>query len=417
MNILSKYQLEAGNNVIAAFENSNPWHLLFAQPQSGKTDTFYFIGAEMLRKDKINQIVVLCGTGDKQLKKQSLDSFCNVFGSISFCDKYDAYLETTIGLDREKRFELMRKLKSNVHHIWGHDLTKPILFKKDTLFIWEESHYAQNIGMRPFQFFKNHDITCDGNPGKLSSNNNYVLSVSATPFSELSHITQNEENQYKGKTFLKTDENYHGIESILKQNLLIGFESKHVETELKSILSSSRPQSYGIIRVFDEELEKIVTSTAKKCNWNTLSCNSNSKSRDIPDFKILNFKPSQNTLIIIKGMCRMGQVINKEFLSFVIETSIDTNAEALIQGLLGRTLGWHKYPIKVYVNNLIVGRNDPESYIKLIKGENILPKKTRNLDTKGKSLKRDAFTGNNHLPIVTNSEKVLKQWLKEFINL
>ena len=57
MNCLSEFQLAAGKEVLLAFEkDTNPWHLLFAQPQSGKTDTFYFIAAEMLRLNKVDNI-------------------------------------------------------------------------------------------------------------------------------------------------------------------------------------------------------------------------------------------------------------------------------------------------------------------------------------------------------------------------
>lgn len=155
MNCLSEFQLKAGNEAVSAFEEgTKPWHLLFAQPQSGKTDTFFFVAAEMLRLKKVSHVVILCGADDKQLKKQCIGSFCDVDGEMDFCEKYDFYLENDLELCRNDRFQIKSNIKSNVHFIWGNELSKSHPFREKTLFIWEESHYAENINMRPFKFFQ-----------------------------------------------------------------------------------------------------------------------------------------------------------------------------------------------------------------------------------------------------------------------
>jgi len=54
----------------------------------------------------------------------------------------------------------------------------------------------------------------------------------------------------------------------------------------------------------------MVASIAKAKGWNVLRCNADPKKRDLANFDILKTEPSKNTLIIIKGMCRMGQVLH-----------------------------------------------------------------------------------------------------------
>lgn len=417
MNCLSEFQLNAGNEVVSAFcKGDKPWHLLFAQPQSGKTDTFFFVAAEMLRLNKVSNVVIISGTDDKHLKSQSKHSFCNPKGHIDFCEKYDFYLESHLGLDRANRFQIKSILKSNLHFIWGNDLSKPHPFTANTLFVWDESHYAQTIDMRPYKFFKKLDIKCDGS---IVGNSNFVLSVSATPFSELSHILKTDTEPLKGKTFLRVDSNYHGIHSVIEKNLLHSFNSKNLFLELPPILEKFNDPTYGIIRANDDSKTAIIYSVAKQLGWNVLRCNSDPKRRDISNLDIMLNSPRSKTLIIIKGMCRMGQVLNKKYLSFVMETSFDSNSETLIQGLLGRTLGWHNFPILVYINDVIFKRNDTSRYLDLINGNSVLPNKAKNLNKKG-SNKFDAFCGNSFLPSKRvskkNKEKLLSDWLNDFVH-
>lgn len=412
MNRLSVFQLNAGKEVISSYEKGDkPWHLLFAQPQSGKTDTFYFIGAEMLRLEKVENVVILSGADDTQLKTQCKQSFCSTDGSMDFCEKYDRYLETELSFDRDQRFQIRSNLKSNTHFILGNDLTKPHPYTSKTLFIWDESHYAECINMRPFKFFKNIGINCNG---KNVPNNNFVLSVSATPFSELSHILNSVDEPFKGKSFLKTDEQYHGVHSAISKNLIHSFDKLDIRNTLGEILRKYEKPTYAIVRCFDNINSDYVSSIAKVNGWNVLRCNSDPNNREIKNLRILKEKPSNKTLIIIKGMCRMGQVIHKEHISFVMETTEDSFTETVIQGLLGRTLGWHNHSIHVYLNNKIIKRNDIGKYIDLINGKEILPKKGRNINTLGTN-NCDVFCGGQKLPGPYKKNDVFRKWLFERI--
>jgi hypothetical protein len=411
MNRISEFQLAAGRSVIRSYETEDkPWHLLFAQPQSGKTDTFYFVGAEMLRMEKVKQVIILCGASDIQLRNQCVQSLCNSRGGMDFCEKYDSYLESELGLNREERFNIKSNIKMNVNYIWGHDLINEHSYKDNTLFIWDESHYAQTISMRPFKFFEKMGISCDGEKENLNRDNNFVLSVSATPFAEISYIMR-EIDPKKGKTFLETDENYCGISDAVNKGLLIPFDINKLNSELTKILKKENEEpSYGIIRVFNEDNSRCVEEIAKKCGWNKLRCNSDSKKRDISNLSLLKIRPETNTLIIIKGMCRMGQVIEKTNISFVMETSQDSNSETVIQGLLGRTLGWHNSSIMVYISNKIFKRGDMRRYVELLKGGNILPKRSKNLKGKLKNEEPvaetnecDVFSGRKTKPVRENN--------------
>jgi hypothetical protein len=387
-------QLKAGKEILEYMGEGIPnvrWNILFAQPQSGKSHTFYFVAAEMMRKEKIKHIVIICGNPDTDLKKQTenaKDEFLNV--------KYDAYLEEELGMIRGDRVILLSSIKTNIHLVWGNDLTKEPEFKRDTLIIWEESHAAQKKGMRPDTFFKNMDISCDGNVEKLERNNNYVLSVSATPFSEISDIIHDEGNQFKHKVQLEVDDGYYGIETMIETGRIQGFKKwpEKLDEAMKMTNEEKVLPKYAIIRVKNDSLADEVKSIACNNGWTTKECNSN-RTAEMKNLDILKEKPTQHTIIIIKGMCRMGKVVDKEHIAFVMETSNDSNSDVVLQGLVARMFGWHKLrDINVYINQRILNRDEFQRYIGQISGGNVIPTRATNL------VKPKAITSNQNNEII-----------------
>lgn len=372
---LSTHQLKAGEEIVEYMGEGIPnvrWNVLFAQPQSGKSDTFYFVGAEMMRKGKIEHIAIICGNSDKDLKEQTKSS-----RKYFLQYKYDRYLENKIGMNRDEREALRERIDDNIELIWGKDLTKEPVFKRDTLIIWEESHAAQGKCMRPDIFFKNMDITCDGDVVKLERNNNYVLSVSATPFSELSDIIHEEGNQFKHKVNLEVDDAYYGIEKMLESRNLKPFKDWKSKLNEVTKLDTSSPK-YAVIRVANDVLSETAKTIAVSNGWVTIDCNSNKGS--VKNLDMMRCEPTQNTLIIIKGMCRMGKVVKKNHVSFVMETSNDSNSDVVLQGLVARMFGWHQFrDIKVYINEKILKRDEFDRYINQIKGKTVIPVRAANI--------------------------------------
>lgn len=371
-------QLKAGKEILEYMGEGIPnvrWNILFAQPQSGKSHTFYFVAAEMMRKEKIKHIVIICGNPDTDLKKQTENA------KDEFFEKYDAYLEEELGMIRKDRGALKSSIKMNIHLVWGKDLTNEPEFKRDTLIIWEESHAAQKKGMRPDTFFKNMDISCDGNVEKLERNNNYVLSVSATPFSEISDVIHDEGNQFKHKVQLEVNDEYYGIETMIETGRIQGFKNWRIKLDEAMNMTNEDHvlPKYAIIRVKNDSLADEVKSIACTNGWATKECNSN-KTAEMKNLDILKTEPTQHTIIIIKGMCRMGKVVNKEHIAFVMETSNDSNSDVVLQGLVARMFGWHQLrDINVYINQKILNRDEFQRYISQIRGENVIPTRATNL--------------------------------------
>ena len=371
MNQISIYQTNATRQIIESFESCVRWVVLLAQPQSGKSDTFYFVAAEYLRMKKIQKVIIFSGNTERELGDQVRKNM------HPFLEKYDVYLEKELGMNPNERCELNGLIRNRIRVYWGADIGR-MFMQKDTLFIWEESHSAQDKGMRVDKMLINIGISANGDIEKLGSNNNYFLSVSATPFSEISDIVHEEPDQFKRVIKLQVDDGYYGVENMLNSDKICGY--KMWKECLRNALRHrhDHPPQYAIVRVRNDTMGDEVKRMAERAGYAVAFYNSQRK--DIPNMDALSVAPQKNTMVIIKGMCRMGKVVPKMHISFCMETSNSSNTDTILQGLLGRMFGWHSYRnIVVYVNDKILKSGELEKYVLFMKGEHILPRKGANL--------------------------------------
>ena len=96
--VLSRQQIQAGITTIQNFNSSLiRWQLLLAQMQSGKTETFLFIAAEMIRLGRIERAVIFSGNAETDLKNQLINEVRCEPGS-KFWGRYNHFLEEEIGI-------------------------------------------------------------------------------------------------------------------------------------------------------------------------------------------------------------------------------------------------------------------------------------------------------------------------------
>ena len=130
-------------------------------------------------------------------------------------------------------------------------------------------------------------------------------------------------------------------------------------------------------------------------------------------------KGVKNTVVLIKGMCRMGKVVPKQHLAFCLEPATNSNTDVVMQGLLARTFGYHyNKNIVVYIHNKILLTQELEKYIAFpekipSKGANLKNISDINTET---TTNREIFSDNcdNNIRIPTESkdyENVMKNAL------
>jgi len=385
-------QIAAANQIISTFNNDEcHWAVLLAFPQSGKTQTFYYVACEMLcykpeNRRNIERVIVVCGNAENELSDQLRAS------KTEFIRLYvQAQRLSAAGSE-----EIIAKLEEKIQVWCGADLKRNSTHPtsaRNTLFIWEEAHYAQNKTNRPHKFFKNLCITADGEISNLEGErNNYVLTVSATPFSELSNIWHH--GQKKRVVRLEPAQGYKGPRHFLAAGAIVQFDPllscEEVVAQAIAEAPIAEAPKYAIVRVRDYKGKDNMAAcirVAVEHGWAYRVYDSETKyhqANSMQSMDELAVVPERNTLILIRGMCRMGKRVPKEHISFVIETSKDSDTDTVLQALLGRMFGYHdNMNIRVYISRNI-HLAEIVSYVCMMENPDDVPLQT--MPRRGKNL-------------------------------
>lgn len=389
---LSVEQESTGKKIINYFVENiiHRWAILQAQMQSGKTETYLFVAAEMLRMGLVKHFIIFSGNAEIALKNQVIDILTDSFSEEtyteeerlqkSFMRKYEDYLIDTLHLNTRQILDILRtfKDKSKKAVIWGSDLSKYSGSVTDTLLIWEESHFAQDQDNLPAKFLQRIGISADGDASLLQSNRNYVLSVSATGFSELS----DNHYQIQGKLVqtLKPGAGYNSVEKMMSSGRIKPY--KTIQEGLTQALSTEHVgEKYAVVRVTIKN-EQSVAEICRNQGWRVVSHDSTTKSDEgARTWNNMKNAPLMNTVILLKEMCRMGQNIEKTHVLFCFETSKNSKTDTMLQSFVGRVCGYstNSENVDVYLPEKTFNNGEIERYIRMTKGEAIAPLKARNL--------------------------------------
>lgn len=297
-----------------------PYVILMAQMQSGKTGTYMYACLMMLYKGLVDNIIIVCGVSDKNLRNQcDNDSRSAIY---TFC------CENGINVG-----EFMPKLKV----LFSQDINKSGSIPDKSIIIWEESHYAQSKINKPFKWFAKNNIeqALSGDFENIVERDIKILSVSATPFSEnIDNLNENVDK--KSIVFLQPAAMYRGLGAFIDNNCV--FETFKLDEsnrgKLLKILSvfQSKPK-YLMFRVTKSDtLQKVAT----ELKFNIVEYNMDS------NFELNEYlcnPPCRSVIVIVKGYCRLGQVVHKKNVGMVFESSQDSKADATFQALWGRMCG------------------------------------------------------------------------------
>jgi len=371
---LSVQALIAGRNILENFMNGKRYGVMHAQMQSGKTMTYHFSGAETVRFGLVDNVVIFSGNAEKDLRDQTVDA------RKKFQIPYLNYL-LEMGVPIDAR--MLSIINGNhITVVWGPtQLEKFPREARNTLFIWDESHVAQNIEMKPAAFLAKIGASGDGDSSFLEERNNYFLSVSATPFSELSNIFHG--NQEKFITQLETGQGYHSIETMFNTGCIIGFDDWKVCLD-ENLAVTREEKKYALVRLNGSKnyVKNLADATAiaLRHGWEIKFYDS-----DHPKEKLdyMEHAPLENTVIFLKGKCRMGQVLIKKHIDFGLETAAGSKTDTVLQALAGRFCGYHDFTnIRIFLHNKILQSGEIERYIRWANGEDIMPRRANNLIAK-----------------------------------
>lgn len=354
-------QRECGDSILKAFqEDSSLTHvLLLAQMQMGKSGTYWYVIFKMLFDDNfhIDNVIVMSGNREvdlyEQVKKDHIE-YTNWF--------IEQEQGSTTSLTNEAKKDMYNKAHSKIQVIWGPGLAKDTaVVKPNTLIVWDESHYAQSENNTPDRFFKRNglDTLVNGSKPSLDDMNVRLLTVSATPFSEL--ICFSECGHHK-LIRLEPGDSYCGVDTYCNKKAFKA--SFHVNEETKDDMRSilrdySEMNKYMLVRVSDNRRSiKIIRELCEELSIDLKLYNS--KKMDIQMADLIE-EPEKATVILISGMLRMGKVVPKHHVSMVFESATKNKKKQTdtgLQGLIGRMCGYTNDPngfdVKLYVEESIL---------------------------------------------------------------
>lgn len=394
---ISEQQIKAVKEIIEEFEQRRRWIILTAQMQSGKTTTYYLTATVMLMKRLVDKVIIFSGNTENELKIQINEDKNKLIDHLirnrSALDTFGNVMNI---------FELTHYIRENLIVLWGgYDMKKyeGHCSTDRVLYIWDESHAAQNKINMPAKFLKDVEISACGYQDNLEEQNSYMLSVSATPFSEISD--NKHEEQTKSIVNLDVDDNlYHGVKKMIEKGLIKSYRHEIWDEHLTRTLNhhKRREPKYALVRLREnrmisgDELVRIITDAG----WKYLTFDS-SKDSDIANIKTLERQPTMHTVVILKGKCRMGKVVPKQFIAFCMETARKSDTDVILQGLLGRMCGYPKpgnpiHEVEIHLSHHVFvscdGKTEFERYIKYIQSNDTIPRRAKNIlsgDTRKKS--------------------------------
>lgn len=325
--------IQSAEDLLTGIRNGTSYQVLVADMQSGKSGTFMLTAIRALMERLVDHVLIMTGNRDCELKQQCIQNkedyietylYSDSKGhSTPLTDAYHSYLE--------KRIQIA----------WGQDLCKYTVEPK-TLIIWEESHSAQSIDNHPDKFFKRNGISVNGDPISRSI---YVISVSATPFSELSDVICM--SQTKQIVRLQPGDTYRGLRWYNENGLITYMDPADIvdtmETAIRE-LSTQTTLGWGIIRgtsAYKAHAEALCI----QYGVDFILHSQEYRGLGSESFDALMEPPPNPTVVFVKGFCRMGKEIPKRHISFVFESSLSPFSDTIFQALPGRVCG---YPNGIY---------------------------------------------------------------------
>lgn len=375
--------------------------ILTAQMQSGKTDTYYLVACEMLRRGVVEHVVVFSGNRETDLFNQHGSTTDQM---ETFYIKYKQYLRNIGVSNGQGRDIIVKDVKSQINVVWGGNLKREI-FKPNTLYIWDESHYAQSKGQQVDKFLKQCGLTATGTNDYFEQTNSFLLSVSATPFSEMSDYRWNKQN--KCVVPLLPGETYCGVKWFLNNGKIVPFTlwSDAMVSAIARTSSVGR-STYGLVRV-SNKIEMDAKRIAEERGFKWIMYDQKWVGDSLA--QILSTEPENPTIVFLKGKCRMGNQVPKSHVSFVIETCSKSNTDTVLQGLLGRMCGYHNNTdIFIYLNERIVNSGELEKFVEMSEvPESLqLPTKGQNLVSESESIKSNKYGLYPRIPVHISKEHI-----------
>lgn len=359
----SPQQSAAAQSIMMAFVDMVRFAILFALCQAGKTGTFQELICKMLREGKVQRAYILCGSNDTDLRDQA--------NKDTAAANPDAYA------------------RGDVVVLFRQDFKDAHMDIANSLVVVDESHLDQTQKQELDQFLAKHGLSMDGNPATLVEKNAYIVSVDATPYSELAAL-QHKESYPKHIEVLEPGHGYFGMADYFYGGFVHPTYDVCVKSREFTDMVRSAGNKYAIMRLSTgktaDRLEAGAIAAYRSLGGRVLY---HTAEKEEILISALAEPPERPTLVIVCGRLRAGKVVPKKHISFVWEGATTSKTDSLVQGLLGRMCGYDVPEVRplVFLPQSSLKRNDTK-VIKASEIERAIMASHAILPTKATNLKK-----------------------------
>jgi hypothetical protein len=330
---LKPNQQEAMEEILSVYRRGDGvnYVLLRAQMQSGKTGTFQGVARQMLLSGMVERVIIISGSGEVELYMQAINDTVEYNGDLVTHDKVTNH--TLYNADLQAKIKIIfRSCGKKTFRNTRMDIRRALI-------IVEESHLDQNKGQQLDTFLKSHGLSLNGTTAEMMENNTYILSVSATPFSEASGISHNKSS---GKEIvdLAPGDGYRGVGDYVRRERI--HETYPIRNNMERFIAevTRRGKKYNLVRARSKPTAESLAPSLAAAGIKVLYFTQDRKDISISDLD--DIRPTQPTVIFLVGLLRCGKVVPKKNIGFVWECSIGAKTDTILQSLLGRMCGYYK---------------------------------------------------------------------------
>jgi hypothetical protein len=353
-------QIKYGNLIINNIKNNTIFTTIIANMMSGKSGLYNYIMYNLLYDKFVSNIYVLTANREKELLNQMNEDkigYFNEFNKLkSSCDYLPGSINVYNGVNMEKLV-----------------LNNSPDIKNDSLIIIDESHYGQSVGQTLAKYLYMNSISLDcSNEIELKNRNIYIVSISATPFSEISDFIHKKQN--KKIYVIPPGDNYYGVEYFYENDLFHPSDLYSLSGVIKTMINDNKI-GYFIVRSHSDKHELI----RELCEDLKVDCKFyiSSNDSDYINSEFLKIKPSKLTIICICNLLSMGKQIYKKYIVGMYESALNPKVDTALQRL--RMCGYYDNPpeFPVYISSKLLdidvtGNNQIERYISLINHDGLI---------------------------------------------
>lgn len=361
-NYIYDQQINAAKKIVynLGCNNLRTNHVVLVAPmQSGKTATCISV-VNIINKLRlhinmhIKNFLFITGMNDCGLKDQTSQRICNQVLGI---DESEIVASGCAATYKSKYFILKNS-----------DLLSFEGSLDNSLIFIDESHYGANASNVLTKFFTKHNIDWK-NTINLARRNIYIVSISATPFSELVSDTMCAKKIIQ----LQTNQDYCGVSDFLNEDVVFDADKDDIQDNgpifdyiLDAKYRMEDNKESGIIFIRTRQFDVIKNSPVVQDNFDVFEMDSNGSRiqydalKQIMDEVVANQSTAKPLIVLIKGAFRAGITISpahKDYIYMVYDYSC--NADTTAQAMLGRMCGYRANKEKIsktffYVNKQFV---------------------------------------------------------------